>query len=657
MFKTRKTDRTIRIETGNGIYQWDSDHGGFLTQAILKENGGERIIFDRTSCPSLAMTIDGQSVDLSNCPATFAPEYEDETSLIFNTVSEIAGKFRFEQQYSVFEEGAVFCEFRIIVNDGCSARVSDVAMRVALNLCDAGNVRANYMSRDLYIKQDVTVPHILGSVHVARPRAESIRKDHLVPSIGLDLGWGKTRHYSNRIEICIEDSTSFGHQMLGDTSTVSEEVDGQWVTTWRLGRNLDETFEPPFFYRNKWALFFASARTLRGGAADPVKRNNVMGAKICHVMYPYVYGQHGWPWCSVPLKQCFYQDVQLAKENPGLDRIDEAVALGAEILIIHQFWMSCGGSNGEPMASYRPHDPEWLRAFVDKAHAHGMRVLFYMRGIEQYMMYSDFFETYLKKDWDGLYIDWASPFLMGFAKSTVKHSSIYNWFMFMRALREKVGKDGVLIGHTTMQSPSNYAIFDVALTGEFSVLHSGLLAEPEISTSYAGQSCCGLHLIAGNAPDRRAFSSQKALAYAAGLGWSNHPFMEPGFDFEHSCGFTLPLWRLLSRLDGAPVRMINPSVESTDAVTWSEEALYPLIYLDGNGKALALIANLSEQAVDGVVTLDVAALDLPADAQLTALDGGQGTQTARIEGHRILCEGMAPYAISGILIEARRTDA
>ncbi len=652
MFLVKKTASEISVETGNSIYRWHADNGGFLTECIVKESNAEHRMFDRATSPAIIMTIDGRSVDLSACKATLVPEYEDGSRLVFNAVSEIEGVFQFEQEYSVFEEGAVFCEFRIVTKDDCSAAVSDVEMRVSLDIRDAKNVRSNYMSRELYIKQDVTVPHILGSVNVARPRTESIRKDHLVPSIGLDLGWGKTRHYSNRVEICLEDSTSFGNNMLGETTTVSEEVDGTWITTWRIGANVDETFEPPFFYRNKWALFCASARTLRGGAADPVKRNNVMGAKICHVMYPYVYGRHDWPWCSVPLKQCFYQDVQLAKENPGLERIDEAVALGAEILIIHQFWMSCGGSNGEPMASYQPHDPEWLRAFVDKAHANGMRVLFYIRGIEQYMMYSDFFETYLKKDWDGLYIDWASPFLMGFAKSTVKHSSIYNWFMFMRALREKVGKNGVLIGHTTMQSPSNYALFDVALTGEFSVLHSGLLAEPEISTSYAGQSCCGLHLIAGNAPDRRAFSSQKALAYAAGLGWSNHPFMEPGFEFAHSCGFTLPLWKLLARLDGAPVRMVNPSAESTDGMTWSDENLYPLAYIDGNGNALVLVANLSETTVDGSVTLNPAAMGLGTDAKIIALDEGEGTHTARIEGEQLVFESMAPYKVSGILLKA-----
>lgn len=652
MFKVKKSDTSLQVETGNTMVEWTSDNGGFPSHLVLKESGEQHALFTKETSPTFNMRINDAPFDLRRFPATFHVEYETNEYVVFSAVSDIDGLFTVEQQYSVFEEGAFFCECRIVTKEGVKVNVSDVDMHVSLDMCGARNVRANYLSRNLYIKQDVTVPHVLGTVKMALSKDHSIREDHMVPSIGLDLGWGQTRHYSNRVELCIEDSTSFGNQMLGDTSTLSEEHDGVWDTTWTLASGIDETFEAPFFYRNKWAIFCGSARTEKGAQADPVRRNNALGAKICHVMYPYVYGERDWPWCSVPLKQCFYQDVQLAGENPGLERIDEAIALGAEILIIHQFWMSCGGSNGEPMASYRPHDPEWLRAFVDKAHEKGLRVLFYMRGIEQYMMYSDFFETYLKKDWDGLYIDWASPFLMGFAKSTVKHSSIFNWFMFTRALREKVGKGGILIGHTTMQSPSNYALFDVALTGEFSVLHAGLLAEPEVSTSYAGQSCCGLHLIAGNAPDRRVFSSQKALAYAVGLGWSNHPFMEPGFDFEHSCGFTRPLWKLLSRLEGDPVRILNPSVESTTALQPSSDALYPVAYFDSKGNALVLLANLSEAVVDGFIDVRLADADGP-DGEATVIDQDGETHLVEWKDHRINVRQMPAYGIAAVLIKQR----
>jgi hypothetical protein len=486
-------------------------------------------------------------------------------------------------------------------------------------------------------------------VNVACDRADVIEKKHVLPILGLDLGWGNTRHYSNRVEIIVEDTTSLGNDMVGPTSTLSREVDGVWRHDLVIGENVDEEFEAPFFYRNKWALFCGSSRSRSGAAADPVRRNNVLGARICHTMYPYVYAERNWPWCSVPLKQCFYQDVQIANENPGLDRVDEAVAQGANIMIIHQFWMSCGGSNGEPMASYIPHDPEWLKAYIDKAHDNGMRVLLYARGIEQYMLYMDFFDKYLKKDWDGIYMDWAAPFLMGFAKSTVMHSSVYNWFMFTRALRKKVGENGVLIGHTTMQTSVSYSNFDVALTGEFSVLHTGLLGKPEISTSYTGQACCGIHLIAGNAPDRRDFSSQKAVGYAAGLGWANHPFMEPGIDFTYSSDFTKPLWDLLRTLDSDPVEILNPSVDPANFAEWSNDSLYPVAYKDENGNALVLVTNLSSENVNGEVVLDLDALGCPG-GNLEVLSV-PGVHEARLDGAKIILDDVKPYFFCGVMVE------
>ena len=34
-------------------------------------------------------------------------------------------------------------------------------------------------------------------------------------------------------------------------------------------------------------------------------------------MYPYVRQGQDWPWASVPVRQVFYEDAQIAKENPA----------------------------------------------------------------------------------------------------------------------------------------------------------------------------------------------------------------------------------------------------------------------------------------------------------------------------------------------------
>ena len=449
----------------------------------------------------------------------------------------------------------------------------------------------------------------------------------------------------------MEDDSSIGGEMLAPTSTVSREQRGRWRHQWKLARNNRETFTTPFFYRNKWALFIGSARTESGPKADPVRRNNLLGARVCHVMYPYIYGLRNWPWSSVPVRQTFYQDVQIAKEKPTLRTVDQAAKLGCNVLLIHQFWMENGGSNGEPMANYQVRDPKWMKAFVRRAHEKNMRVVLYIRGVEHYSLYMDFFEKYLKRNWDGLYADWATPFGMGFAKSTERHSSVYNYFMFTRALRERVGEGGVLIGHTMMQSAASYACFDATVTGEFSVLHSGLLADPAVSASYAGMACVGVHLIAGNAPDRAEFSSQKAAAYAAGLGWANHPFAEPGLDFAKVSAFTKPLRDMINRLSSDPVRMYNPSVEPDAFAKWSSDALYPLAYRDKAGNVLIMVTNLSTRTVSGYVDVDAAKLGAKAGASLKALKFSN-TPTATIQGSRIRVGKLKPYEFCGVMLSA-----
>jgi hypothetical protein len=314
--------------------------------------------------------------------------------------------------------------------------------------------------------------------------------------------------------------------------------------------------------------------------------------------------------------------------------------------------MNNGGSNGEPMADYRAHDPVWLKAFIKRAHELNMRVLLYIRGIENYAAYQNFFETYLIKNRDGLYIDWALPFAMGFAKATSKHFSVYNYFMFIRSLRKTVGEYGMLIDHAILQTASSYAIFDAAITGEFSVLHSGLLESPLISTSYAGMSCTGIHLIAGNSPDRAIFSGQKAAGFAAGLGWANHPFLDPDKDFASCAAFTKPLWDIITSLSSDPIKMFNPSTEPISFAKCTNEALYPIAYKDKFGNVVVIVANLSDKSISDKVEINMSVLGIKSGS-LQVLNI-PGTHAVMVKKNIILINSMSPYFFCGIFINGQK---
>ena len=651
MLDLTRSEGLIRIETGTAVFGWDLKHGGQLNRVDVKSpSAAHALLPEGRLAPDLTLETDAGGLRSADSPAEVEFARQDDQCIAFVTRGEIGNAFTVEQRYEVFREGVVFCGLLVEIKKEESVRVHGAAMRFAADILGAKNVRTGYIARDPYPKQDVSCIHVLADHAINLDRDERIERDQLLPCVGLNLGWDEARYYSNRVEFVIEDSTSFGGGLLGPCRTTAGPSDGLWTIEWRMCRDANEELHAPFFYRNRWAVLVGSARTEAGPEADPARRNNTMAARICHVTYPYVHEGNEWPWTSVPMRQTFYQDVQIAAGNPEVERVDEAADLGADLLILHQFWMRCGGSNGEPMADYIPHDPAWLKATVDRAHERGMRVAVYMRGIERYSLYADFFERYLKKDWDGLYVDWCSPFSLGFAKTTAMHCSVYDWFMYVRALRRRVGEGGFLIGHTGIPTQAALAGFDSLIAGEFSVMHGGLLVGPEISASYSLLSGCGVNLIAGDSPDRSTFSSPRAAGFCAGLGYSSHPFMQPNKPFTESNAFIQPLWDLWRALDGPSVRMFNDALGTRPFASSNPPALHTVAYQAASGAALIVTANVSDETVDGQVVVDASALDLPADAELIPIVAA-GTRPPSVNGNTIVLNRLEPYAFGGILVQ------
>jgi len=651
MLKVKKQSPTVRVETGAAIFEWDLNRGAQLTRADVKGHGVSHSLFvAEVPAPNLRLETSNGVVAVADSAVDVTFGREDEECFVFEAKSRLGDLFNVEQKFEVFREGVVFCEFNIVLDEGKAVELRAASMSFPFDVLSTKRVRVGYMSRDPYPKQDVTCIHVLAQHKLNMERTETIDAPHLLPCVGLNLGWDEARYYSNRVEAVIEDSTSIGGGMLNPTRTLAGPKDGCWEVRWSLCEK-PEKLQAPFFYRNRWALALGAAKTEAGPKAEPARRNNVMAARICHVMYPYVREGNEWPWTSVPVRQTFYQDVQLAVANPELERVDEAADLGANVLILHQFWMTNGGSNGEPMADYRAYDPQWLAAFVGRAHERGMRVGFYMRGIERYCLYCDFFERFLKKDWDGLYIDWSTPFALGFCKTTALHCSAYDWFMYVRALRHRVGEGGFLIGHTAIPTFMAVGAFDALIAGEFSVMHGGLLVSPEYSASYSLLSGCGVNLISGDSPDRSVFSSGTAAAFCAGLGYSSHPFMQPNQPFREANAFIQPLWDLWAALGSAPVRVFNPAVGTRPVTTADADAIHTVVYQAADGTALALAANLSDGEVKGNVDIDLEALGL-AGAPIEPVEA-DGTYAPAVTDSRLVLKGIPAYGFGGVVI--RRT--
>jgi len=651
MLKVGRRGSKFTIETAAAVVEWDAGRGGQITGFAVDDGAARRPLLRAGQVwPDLQFRLaDGMVLRLAEARAKLEILREMPGRIAFKTSAVLGeGLLRVDQQFEAFEEGAVFCEMVMQLEEGSAINLCNAAMELPVDISSAKNVRWGRYSRKPWNKYDPTCVHVFSINQLYMTLDKSAEGEELFPVASLDLGWEGVRFFSNHVEFLLEDWTAVGDGPRERTHSEAGMKEGQWRLRWDLYDGPPNRLADSYRYRNRWGLLFGCPRTEAGVDADPARRNNVIGCRISHCMYPYVRQSDEWPWVVMPMKQTIYQDAQQFRGFPELERVDEVADAGANLMIIHQFWMSNPGSNGEPPADYRPADPKWLKAFVDRCHERGMRVALYIRGTEMYSYYSSFFEDFLRKDWDGQYLDWTCPLAQGWIKASSLHFSAYNYFMFMRALRGRVGGGGFLIGHTGNHAFINATHLDVCLAGEFSIMHEVLLSDPQACAYYAMLSACGGHLLGGDTADRKLFASPKATAFCAALGMTSHSFVSPGKPFSQTAGYMFPLWGAMRSLSGSPVRVFNPSVAQTRAVRCDQPALFPVAFQAADGQVLVTVTNLGKPA-SGTVEIDAAELGLPSSAVVKPLEGA-GLAPCRADGHNLRVVKLASESFCAALV-------
>ena len=652
MLTLRREGNTLSVETMSGIVTWDASRGGEITGLAVKNDlRTHELLSDGRTVPGLEVTADGKRLRTVDLQAEIAVTSQDADVIRIKTCVKLHdGAIEVSGEYEIHQEGAVFCNLAMDTPSGKRFELGAASLNVSLDTRDATQKRWAYCSREPKYKRDYSTVHAFPSFVSSLAMSEQVDERELFSLFLVDLGWGDVRFYSNHVEFFIEDWTSYNDGPLSQTRTRAGEEDGLWQGHWHFHEGQTVTVNGAYRYRNRWGFAFGRARTHSGPTVDPAVRNNALGAKICHAFYPHVTLGDKWPWVSMPLKQIPEQPPQNFVGNPALSRADEAKALGADTMILHQFWMRNPGQNNEPPADYQPRDPEWLKAFTDHCHKLDMRVLYYVRGTEMWQNYNTFFEDFLERDLDGLYMDWNTPFCMGQVKCSPLHVSMHNFFHFAKSVRERVGSGGLLIGHTSNASMIGTGVFDAALSGEVSVRHDELLTDPSNTAYYANLNNCGGHLISGNYPDRIAFSSPHAMAICAAMGMTSHPFMEPDIPFDERVAFVKPLWDAMNLLPGKVVRLHNPAYIPTAAVATQAEHLYPSLWQSDAGKALLLVTNVSSEAQSGTVELKLNELDVGSGASVEPCPIPGAFTAAKPDGDKVQIDGVPPDQFAAFLI-------
>lgn len=270
---------------------------------------------------------------------------------------------------------------------------------------------------------------------------------------------------------------------------------------------------------------------------------------------------------------------------------------GCDVLIIHENWRLDIQNGGIPYNEIR------LREVIKKAHDYGMRVALYMRGAEQSAKESfcSWFDRYLQKDYDGLYMDYGGALTHSEAPSEDfidGKTGFRTQYMKLRSLRERVGENGLFFSHTGAHYAAlgmNFMNGYVSGEGERGMLIRGRKEYGYFSMSSGS---CGT-LWSAAFPE---YSTGAIIPFIASSGQYPHSALgeqfiscslvhpkEPGIN---DCAFR-PLWKLWKLFVNERDMMVVNDFNSENIFRYDALDGHYLMISQDRKKALLILANFA----------------------------------------------------------------
>jgi hypothetical protein len=609
-------DGARRIVEGDAFQiAWDTTRGGEIAE-IAQYDGCQwvSILGAGDTIPRYAIRDRaGDNYRLREAAAAdvrVVKETPDEIALRFEASPRTAdGKtspWRIAQTFRVFKEGVLFCDLEISAPEGAppfEISRAELGMTLGQRLT-AEKFRWGYFTRDSW--------RLMGM----RSASDQVAEKCMFPYVAVDYGLGSKSSFTNHVAFFIEDWRALTGPKESSGCRFAPSGEGGMAYTWVLYDGSGR-IRAPYAYRNRWGMALGAMRKSSRRLLSASRGNNLIGARYYHTGcgqgHPVDASPDDWPWYVQPK---FWSQPAPSDVYPSNETIDEAAKSGANVFVLHQSWMRCGGSNNWPPADYTPQNPKELKRVVDRCHANNMRFGLYMRGTEAYALYMPYWEQFCKYDYDGMYVDWNGPFYYnmntahGCFRPSETHFHAYDYFRYTKMLRKRVGENGFLIAHTgACQTLLALAVFDCYLPGEFSEQKDHLLDSPDAHVYLGMGSCCGTTPISYTAPH------EKAAAYSAGLGtWLQ---MERGL-----------LWRIWESVPMDKARLYNNLTENLQVVSSANPDFHSCVYKIDRNRLLVVTANFGERG-ESTLRLDMPALGLTGQYAVTELGGKDAASFAQ----------------------------
>ena len=375
-------------------------------------------------------------------------------------------------QHEIFPDGTIFTDAFFTDRAQEDHCISRFELEYHLDFSDCPHVRWALFNRPK--KVDGTLIQTGGHQRGLQPGVDRCISGKIMPLVSFNVRTSDGPTFYT--EMFMEGDNVLSRNPVENESSVTW-VDGSPVLKWNFQTAPVKHSCVPLQWRNRWGLVIAPA---------PVTRNHP------------------------PLVMYHYQDN--FKHLPGDDELQAIADNGADVLAIHECWRVDAQNGGVPF------DEKRFREVIDFAHKHNIRVCPYMRGNESSVLEYDtgWFDKYLQRDFDGLYMDYGGPFhysqppAEGFQGGRILFRKHY---IACINRRKTVGKNGLILSHT---GPSFSAIgmtggmTDCYVSGEGE--RGVMIRSREDHAYFAMTSVCGSSLWTAAFPEYQSSRIVPALA-------------------------------------------------------------------------------------------------------------------------------------------------
>lgn len=406
---------------------------------------------------------------------------------------------RVEQVFTIFGEGAIFCEFTVSVpRDGQQVSIEGVEVGMALDTSALGFLRWHW-KHTWRGKEDL-------------PRKLPLADKRYLRVLGTTMG--RRRPYTNQVEMCLEEQKSLaGDGEKGMWCEVTDDAGRAKRFSWHLGGPVEA--RPGYSYTNRYGIALGHFRT----------NDNAIGQRIAH-------------W-------------QEGNSNLMTYPSDSAIAAMAEcgvtVCVLHLYWYN---------PAYVPYDEPRMRRWIESCHKRGIKCIVYAFPHDREGTAG------INRDWlqrlglDGIYFDFGATHARSMKTGAITGQEkrafpAMGTVKLTRHFRQAVGPEGIIISHSGGYAPDAFFHLNLNayLPGEAGV-QGAMLQDYRAAAYHTGMSYAVVHPWCEYA----SFQNRHGAATYCAVGGFPHILFGRGTHQDnnyhrsvyHSARFVLPYWQMLS---------------------------------------------------------------------------------------------------------------